>query len=478
MRLTPEVVTGVAVFVGTLFVFKTVIKSFKNFSKWEKVAWAVAIFLAGVAAVLLSSGDKSFPGFKDDNVLDDNLEDEDIPEDESVTFLDVQEKDVKMVSTCEVITVSWNHLESLVKDTKFIKQFANAVSESAKIKIKRYSEILRDIKMGKPGGATESGDPTGSLRIHNEIIVNLQEIITVLKKMKTPNIEITKSNLEKVIQKGNSLIGLEPVKDVVARKIYSFSQNPKIFVINFQNICVCGPSGIGKTKLATTLAYMYSRCGILARNKVVKVTKENFTTSYVNESCKRTKSLFMTSLEGVLFIDEAYEMTPVPNMYGGPQIDHGQEAMTELVNCLDKYVGLSMVIASGYEEPMKQRFLGCNEGMPRRFPSVLVLDQYTPKQLYMLCILFLNQTSIVLTQDAAEYLFNMIRKIYIAFPGIFDKQAGDMKNLCSLISEYAVCSMGMTLENDHEEIISQSIREFHSSKKQYKSNGRRTQREV
>ena len=47
-------------------------------------------------------------------------------------------------------------------------------------------------------------------------------------------------------------------------------------------------------------------------------------------------------------------MCPPPNLLGRT-IDHGYEAITELVNFLDKHMGLSIVIAAGYEKDMEER---------------------------------------------------------------------------------------------------------------------------
>jgi len=86
--------------------------------------------------------------------------------------------------------------------------------------------------------------------------------------------------------------------------------------------------------------------------------------------------VLMKGLEGVVFIDEAYQIARA-----GKQ-SHGDEALGEIVNFLDKYIGLSVVIVAGYKDEMMKNFLGANEGLARRFPLRLDLSNYTPADLF------------------------------------------------------------------------------------------------
>jgi hypothetical protein len=58
---------------------------------------------------------------------------------------------------------------------------------------------------------------------------------------------------------------------------------------------------------------------------------------YLGQTGPKTRSLLVNSLESVLFIDEAYSLTPCP---GQQQNDaFSEEAVAELINFIDKYIG-------------------------------------------------------------------------------------------------------------------------------------------
>ena len=166
------------------------------------------------------------------------------------------------------------------------------------------------------------------------------------------------------------------------------------------------------------------------RRKVRNVTKQEFTSSYVNESAQLTRELLMSTLEGVLFVDEAYDLCP-PTSTLGRGVDHGHEAITELVNFLDKNMGLSIVIAAGYEDEMEERFMGANQGLSRRFPHQIRLKNYDPKQLTDILLKFLSEytDTIKIGNIEAGYIYTVIDFLHTNVEDIFSKQAGDMLNL-------------------------------------------------
>ncbi|MCA9750274.1 MAG: hypothetical protein KC414_14285, partial [Romboutsia sp.] len=111
--------------------------------------------------------------------------------------------------------------------------------------------------------------------------------------------------------------------------------------------------------------------------------------------------------------------------------DHGREAIAEMVNFLDKHIGLSVVIVAGYEKDMERRFMTCNEGMPRRFPHVIRLSGYDSAQLTNLLLTFLMQKSpeIIFEDEESNYLYALINYTMQERTNIFSKHAGDMLNL-------------------------------------------------
>jgi len=55
--------------------------------------------------------------------------------------------------------------------------------------------------------------------------------------------------------------------------------------------------------------------------------------------------------------------------------------MTALVAFLSQNVGQIIVIAAGYQKDIRDTFMAINEGIPRRFPNVVVLSPMSDEQL-------------------------------------------------------------------------------------------------
>lgn len=55
--------------------------------------------------------------------------------------------------------------------------------------------------------------------------------------------------------------------------------------------------------------------------------------------------------------------------------------MTEIVNFLDKNIGISIVIVAGYQKEMEECFFARNEGLRRRFPTKYDLKPFNSLQL-------------------------------------------------------------------------------------------------
>jgi stage V sporulation protein K len=297
-------------------------------------------------------------------------------------------------------------------------------------------------------------------------ISQINLLLSEIKKRETSiTIDSTRQGLISALtDKDNgidSLTGRAEIKDFLALQLYTFAQNPRIFFSNFQNMAIYGSSGVGKTKLAQVIGHVYASSGILVRNHVHVVTKQSMTTAYVNESAKMTRKLLLANLESVVFVDEAYDMSPPPTIFGNG-IDHGHEAITEMVNFIDKMKGLSIIIVAGYEDEMETRFMKANEGLLRRFPHKLILKPYDSKELTDILVKFLVSTcpEIKFTEKNGNYLYTAISYINKQHPDIFKNQAGSMENLSGYISRAIYGSPGKKWPQDAELILLAGINGF------------------
>lgn len=341
--------------------------------------------------------------------------------------------------------ITYKKFLTIYQTPAFIKKFTDALKESFESKLAQYRFMLNKVNIdynkakAKVKNPFELNDRVTQL---NKQKIELESIVKILEnRLQTLNPSSTLKSLTEALSNTRhglaSLIGRIDVKNQIVLQLYSFAFNPRAFYKNHQNIVIYGSSGIGKTKLASVISYVYAVSGIQARRKFRNITKKELTNAYVDQAPHMTAEILNESLEGVCFIDEAYQLGPDPRQIGHP--GHGPDAIAEMVNFLDKNRGLLIVIAAGYEKEMESRFMSTNEGMPRRFPTVIRLKNYNSSELTDILIDFLYQDApnMVMTESEGNYIYTLINSIYSKNPNIFDKQAGDMENLARSISAVA-----------------------------------------
>lgn len=210
------------------------------------------------------------------------------------------------------------------------------------------------------------------------MIAELEDVIECIDTRLTNLSSIrVKKDLEDIVTNVQSgfprLREREDVKELLALQILTFSNSPYLFANSYQNIVLYGKPGVGKTTCAKVISYVYLKSGMLARNRFVEATKSDINSSYVDDTSINMRKLLLRHLEGIVFLDEAYEITPKTLDLG---VSHGTQAITELCYFLSSWEGKLVFIAGGYKEEM-HRFLGVNQGMDRRFPHKLFLGDYT-----------------------------------------------------------------------------------------------------
>lgn len=338
---------------------------------------------------------------------------------------------------------NYQDLLKIYSHPQFLKSYQYALNINFEEKLKIY-QFLQKQKINDIRECEAKYESNSNIYLQHDTTLErlkrekneINRIINILKYRKDNNsLANIERNFELMLFNSrygfDSLVGREDIKDYLALKIYTFSQNPKVFFNNYQNMIIMGKSGIGKTKLGESIGYIYAKSGILARNKFRVVTAQDLTSKYVNDSGQVTREIFLSSLEGFLMIDEAYEL-------GNNQLslyNHNSQATTELVNLLSTYKGLSVVAAAGYRKEMNQ-FKESNKGIKRRFPDELYLRSYSSKELTDILIMCIHKTApdIKIDQYDANTIYTIVKYIYETDKKIFDKQAGDMEILSSHIT--------------------------------------------
>ena len=171
----------------------------------------------------------------------------------------------------------------------------------------------------------------------------------------------------------DQLIGQTAVKEQVNSIMNTIEMNRTSSNKDFEfsyNMIFAGSPGTGKSTIARIVAEALFEVGAIPQNKFTTATSDEFVKGYVGQTGENTRKILDSAIGGVLFIDEAYELTVRDG-----QNSFNSEVLSVLIRYMEEHRSDLVVIAAGYNTEMKE-FLASNVGLARRFQWIQ-FDDYT-----------------------------------------------------------------------------------------------------
>ena len=199
----------------------------------------------------------------------------------------------------------------------------------------------------------------------------------------------------------DALIGLRSVKEQVRSVVAVVQANQTraeagLATVNpGLHLVFTGPPGTGKTTVARLIARLYAACGALPKATFTEVDRSDLVAGFVGQTAIKTADVLRKTRPGVLFVDEAYSLTPTHPS------DFGAEAIATIVKAMEDHRDDLAVIVAGYRDEMTH-FVESNPGLRSRLKTYIDFPDFEPGELGEIFAALVQSAGLRLAPGAAE----------------------------------------------------------------------------
>lgn len=270
---------------------------------------------------------------------------------------------------------------------------------------------------------------------------------------------VNPKNLESIMKELDEQIGMSDLKNIIISKqeeiMYARRSGGALDDVRPGYYFFVGNPGTGKSTSAKLFAECLNQLGVVKTDNFHSCTAKDLIGRYVGETPQKASELLRKSINGVLFIDEAYSLSYADGHNGGSN-DFKKEAVEEIIAFMDipQHRKNCCIILAGYEKDM-QGLYKSNSGMRSRIEEVHFRD-YSAEETYDIFELFCHKNGFELTEGIREMyipIFEELKKLEYFANGrtartIYEKTTGKLKRRIARAESIAELNVKQILPED------------------------------